>query len=43
MMKHRNHSQVKEQHNIPERANNITDLCSLTDTKFKKDIMIMLN
>ena len=32
----RNHSQLKEQ-NSPEEKNNETDLCSLTDTEFKKD------
>ena len=36
---HRNHSQLTEQENSPEGANNETDLCSLTDTKFKKEIM----
>ena len=34
----RNHSQLKEQ-NSPEAANNETDLCSLTDTEFKKEIV----
>ena len=33
----RNHSQLKEQENSPEGANNETDLCSLTDTEFKKE------
>ena len=33
----RNHSQLKEQKNSPEGANNETDLCSLTDTEFKKE------
>ena len=33
----RNHSQLKEQKNSPEGANNKTDLCSLTDNKFKKE------
>ncbi len=36
MKKLRNHSQLKEQENSPEGANNETDLCSLTDTKFQK-------
>ena len=31
-----NHSQLKEWENSAEGANNETDLCSLTDTKFKK-------
>ena len=39
MKKLRNHSELKEQENSPEEANNETDLCSLTDTKFKKEIM----
>ena len=29
--------------NSPEGANNETDLCSLTDTKFKKEIVKILN
>ena len=33
----RNHSQFKEKENSSEGANNETDFCSLTDTKFKKD------
>ena len=36
-MKQRNHSQLKDQDNSPERTNNETDLFSLTDTDFKKD------
>ena len=32
----RSHSQLKEQRNSPEAANNETDLCSLTDIEFKK-------
>ena len=31
-----NHSQLQEWENSAEGANNETDLCSLTDTKFKK-------
>ena len=42
MKKLRNHSQLKEQENSPEAANNETDLCSLTDTKFKKEIVKIL-
>ena len=38
----RNHSQLKEQENSPEGANNETDLCSLTHTEFKKEVMKML-
>ena len=41
MKKHRNHSQLKEQ-NSTEGANNKTDLCSLTDTEFKKEVMKIL-
>ena len=42
MKKLRNHSQLKEQEYSPEAANNDTDLCSLTDTEFKKEIMKIL-
>ena len=38
MKKLRNHSQLKEQENSPEAANKDTDLCSLTDTEFKREI-----
>ena len=41
-MKHRNHSQLKEQENSPEGANNEMDLCSQTDTEFKRQIMKIL-
>ena len=37
MKKLRNHSQLKEQKNSPEVANNETDLRSLIDTEFKKE------
>ena len=40
--KYRNHSQFKEQENSPEGENNVTDLCNLTDTKFKKEVMKIL-
>ena len=33
----RSHSQLKQQQNSPEGANNEIDLCSLTDTEFKKE------
>ena len=33
------HSQLKEQENSSEGANNETDLCSLTDTKFDKKVV----
>ena len=42
MNKLRNHSQLKAQDNSPERASNETDLCSLTETEFKKDIVKIL-
>ena len=42
MKKLRNHSQLKEQENSTEGANNETDLCSLTDTKFKREIVKIL-
>ena len=38
----RNHSQLKEQEDSPEGANNERDLCSLTDIKFKKEVMKIL-
>ena len=37
MKKLRKHSQLKEQKNSPEGANNETDLCSLKDTSSKGD------
>ena len=42
MKKFRNHSQLKEQENSPEAANNETDLCSLTDIEFKREIVKIL-
>ena len=42
MKKLRNHSQLKEQENSPEGANNETHICNLTDTKFKKEIVKIL-
>ena len=39
MKKHRNHFQLKEQENSPEGKNIKRDLCSLTGTEFKKDVM----
>ena len=41
MNKLRNHSQLKEQ-NSHEAANNETDLCSLTDIEFKREIVKIL-
>ena len=42
MKKHKNHSQLKEQKNSLEGANNETDLCNLIDTEFKKEVMKIL-
>ena len=42
MKKLRNHSQVKEQEQSPEAANNETDLCSLTDTEFQREMVKIL-
>ena len=42
MKKQRNHSQLKDQGNSPERTNNETDLFSLIDTEFKKEIIKIL-
>ena len=42
MKKFRNHSQFKEQEKSPEEKNNETDLCSLIDTEFKKEIVKIL-
>ena len=39
MKKLRNHSQLKEQVNSPEGANNEKDLYSLTDIEFKKEMV----
>ena len=41
-MKDRNHSQLKEQENSPKAVNNETDLCSLTDIEFKREIVKIL-
>ena len=38
MKRLKNHSQLKEQ-NSPEGGKNETDLCSLTDSEFKKEIL----
>ena len=42
MKKLRNHCQLKQQENTPEAANNETDLCSLTDFEFKREIVKIL-
>ena len=39
MKKLRNHSQLKEQENSPEAANNETDLWILRDTEFKREML----
>ena len=38
----RNHSQLKQQENSPKAVNNETDLCSLTDIEFKREIVKIL-
>lgn len=38
----RNHRQLKEQENSSEGSNNATDLCSLTETEFKREILKIL-
>ena len=40
--RNRNHFQLKEQENSPEAGNSETDLCSVTDTKLKKEVMEIL-
>ena len=42
MKKQRNHYQLKDQENSPERTNNETDLLSLTGTDFRKERMKIL-
>uniref|UniRef100_A0A8D2AAZ4 L1 transposable element RRM domain-containing protein n=1 Tax=Sus scrofa TaxID=9823 RepID=A0A8D2AAZ4_PIG len=42
MKKLRNYSHLKEQENSPEARNNETDLCSLTDTEFNREIVKIL-
>ena len=42
MKKHRSHSQLKQQENSPQAVNNETDLCSLTDIEFKREIVKIL-
>ena len=38
----RNHSWLKEQENSPKGANNESDLCGLTDPKFKNETVKIL-
>ena len=42
MKKLRNHSQLKEQKNSPEAANNETDLSNPMGTEFKREIVKIL-
>ena len=42
MKKLRNNSQLKQQENFPKAVNNETDLCSLTDFEFKREIVKIL-
>ena len=42
MKKLRNHSQLKQHENSPKAINNETDLCSLTDFGFKREIVKIL-
>ena len=42
MKKQGNYSQLKEQEKSPERTNNETNLTSLLDLEFKKEIIKML-
>uniref|UniRef100_A0A4X1SWS6 L1 transposable element RRM domain-containing protein n=1 Tax=Sus scrofa TaxID=9823 RepID=A0A4X1SWS6_PIG len=42
MKKLRNHSQLNQQENSPKAVSNETDLCSLTDLVFKREIMKIL-
>ena len=41
-MKLRNHSQLKQQENSPKAVNNETDLWSLADFEFKREIVKIL-
>ena len=42
MKKLRNHSQLNQRENSPKAVNNETDLCSLTDLEFKREIVKIL-
>ena len=42
MEKQKNHYQLKDQEHSPESRNNETDLFSLIDTEFKKEVMKIL-
>ena len=41
-MKFKNHSQLKQLENSPKTDNNETDLCSLTDIEFKREVLKIL-
>ena len=42
LKKLRNHSQLNEQENSPKAINNETDLCSLKDSEFKRQVLKIL-
>ena len=42
MKKLRNHSQLNQRENSPKAGNNETDLCSLTEFEFKREIVKIL-
>ena len=42
MKKLRNHSKLNQQENSPKAVNNETELCSLTDSEFKREIAKIL-
>ena len=42
MKKLRNHPQLNQQENSPKAVNNETELCSLTDLEFKREIVKIL-
>ena len=42
MKKLRSHPQLNQQENSPKAVNNETDLCSLTDLEFKREIVKIL-
>ena len=42
MKKLRNHPQLNQQENSPKTVNNETDLCSLTDLEFEREIVKIL-
>ena len=42
MKKRRNHSQLNQQESSPKAVNNETELCSLTDLEFKREVLKIL-